>query len=177
MADEQIKAMRNEIDAERKKSMAQEKSFQDWQREANDEKKGILGKLDDERQVQKRQNAQLKEYDDKLQKSDGIIKELARQSDIYEDNIRGLRGEIDKERRRSLLLEEDTNKKIKALLDQNNGLTRKLDEDQDKYLKASQAIKDYDARYRDTEKKYQDESRKSEMYNQKLADALGELDK
>lgn len=177
MADEQIRMLRGEVDSEKKKSIAQEKSFQDWQREAGDEKKGILGRLEEEKNAQKRQHAQLKDYADKLQKSDGLIKEPARQSDVYEDEIRGLRGEIDKERRKSSLLEEESARKIKALLDQNTGLTRKLDEDQEKYSKASQAIKDYEGRFRDSEKRLQDEARKSELYNQKLNEVIGELEK
>jgi hypothetical protein len=38
-------------------------------------------------------------------------------------------------------------------------------------------MKEYEAKYRDFEKKYQDESRKSEGYNTRINEIMGELEK
>jgi hypothetical protein len=51
----------------------------------NEEKKGLLGKLDEERQAAKRQGAQLKDFTDKLERADGMLRDFARKSDAYED--------------------------------------------------------------------------------------------
>lgn len=46
VGEEQFRLLKGELDTERKKSLAQEKSFQDWQRELADEKKNLLAKID-----------------------------------------------------------------------------------------------------------------------------------
>ena len=80
--------------------------------------------------MNKKYNTQIKDYSNQLQKTEGMLEEFARQSDVYEHEIDALRGEIEKERRKSSLLEEQSTRKLKALLDQNNSLSRKLEEDQ-----------------------------------------------
>lgn len=40
-----------------------------------------------------------------------------------------------------------------------------------------QTLKDYENKYRDYEKKYQEEARKSDLYNEKMNEILGELEK
>lgn len=73
--------------------------------------------------------------------------------------------------------EEDHNRKIKVLVDQNNALARKYKEDEEKHSRTANAMKEYESKYRDFEKKYQDESRKSEGYNARINEIMGELDK
>ena len=56
--------------------------------------------------MNKKYNTQIKDYSNQLQKTEGMLEEFARQSDVYEHEIDALRGEIEKERRKSSLLEE-----------------------------------------------------------------------
>lgn len=66
---------------------------------------------------------------------------MARKSDMYEGEIVRMREEAEKDRRRSMVLDEDQKARIKALEEKNSKILQKLEEDRDRFSRTAENLK------------------------------------
>lgn len=83
---------------------------------------------------------------------------------------------MEDERRRSSLAEQEALRKLKELAGENDSLNRKANENQEKHKRSLEAMRDYENRFKDAERRYADEARKSELNEKKIRELLGEMD-
>lgn len=84
VADEAINALKEELNSERRRSIALDKNYQEYQKEMAREKKTYLERIEEEKAMNKKYGLQIKDYNNQLQKTEEVLHSLARQSEVYE---------------------------------------------------------------------------------------------
>jgi hypothetical protein len=68
----------------------------------------------------------MRQFEERAREFEGRYENMARKSEVYENEIVKLREEAEKDRRRSLALDEDQKTRIKALEEKNSKILQKL---------------------------------------------------
>jgi peptidoglycan hydrolase CwlO-like protein len=84
LIESELDKYRKELENERRRSNVLESEYQNRNKEFQNERDGLLGRLDEEKRNFKKQAGVLGDYTQRLGKSEDLLKEFARQSDLQE---------------------------------------------------------------------------------------------
>jgi hypothetical protein len=150
-----------EIEGERRKSMALENDATNKIKTLLDKNNDLVEKLNSNKEKHERNTALIRQFEDRAKEFEGRYNEMARKSDMYEGEIIKMRDEAEKDRRRSLALDEDQKARIRVLEEKNSKILQKLEEDRDKFSRTAEDLKETEQKYRLIEKLLDDERRAS----------------
>ena len=84
----------------------------------------------------------MREFEERAKDYEGKYRDMARKSDMYEGEIVKLRDQVDKDRRKSMQLDEEHKAKVRALEEKNLQILQKLEEDREKLSRTTTDLKD-----------------------------------
>lgn len=99
-----------------------------------------MGKLEEDKQRFIKTANYIKQLEDKNQHAERAYGDIARKSELNEDEIEKLKSEMDKERRKSASLEQTFLPKIHLLVDENQNLIREIENCKNRIKQADDKI-------------------------------------
>lgn len=127
-------------------------------RKIEEENQELLEKLREDEEQMREKAELLQKLKQENDKADRVIRDLARQSDMNQNELERIKDEIEIERRRTLAQEEGYNRKLKSLEEQKKKLEERIKAEGDKSL-------NYEAMIRKINDEREDERRKTMMDN------------
>lgn len=197
----EIKMLQAEIDKERRKSMADvamikkleaviaEKSRALQEKEDgflrnNEEIQFLKQEIEKERRKSLQDEAQIRKLEQALnaklaeaRENQARVEELARKSNLNEEEIRFLKDQLEKDRRTSAIGQENFLRKVKELEGTKDDLMRKLEDDKQRFIKTANYIKQLEEKNQNAERLYSDATRKSELNAEEIERLKSEMDK
>lgn len=105
-----------------------------------DKNDDLVAKLKEGKDRQEKQAILMKQFEDLAKDCEGRYRDSVRKSEVYENEIVKLREEAEKDRRRSLALDDDQKARIKVLEEKNNKILQKLEDDRDKFSRTAENL-------------------------------------
>lgn len=147
-----------ELQIQKEKKKAVEELANRKTRKIEEENQELLEKLREDEEQMREKAELLQKLKQENDKADRVIRDLARQSDMNQNELERIKDEIEIERRRTLAQEEGYNRKLKSLEEQKKKLEERIKAEGDKSL-------NYEAMIRKINDEREDERRKTMMDN------------
>ena len=151
MAQEMLQ-LREEYENERRRSMAFEQEqlgINTRMRELGDKYAFVASKLEESQGIFKNKEALFVALDKKHREIEKVLLDQTRKSQLDEDQIKAFHDELERERRKSSSLEQESLNKIKSLVDQHNGLNEDMKSQQVRHQKQLEMMQRVEERTRE----------------------------
>ena len=119
--------MKEQIEKDRRTSAAGQENFLRKVKELEGTKDDLMKKLEDDKQRFIKTANYIKQLEEKNQNAERLYSDAARKSELNAEEIDRLKAEMDKERRKSVSLEQTFLPKIHLLVDENQALLREIE--------------------------------------------------